>query len=203
MALSLVALPLIQPSLISVSLSSRGEEAEGAAEGGSRYPSWHHRGLAGQESPEAECSSEQQVLGTGDHPGDPSREGSHRRAGIAEGAGDQRSQHPASAREGHVCGSSPACPCQGCVHRCPQVPGDTLGEQAPAEGCPSLSAECTDTPARTEPVLCWVINARGSVAGACFHLLTAPPSPACQGGWNWLLLTESIRIRAPAVSSLT
>lgn len=58
MALSVMALPLIQPSLISILLSSRGEEAEGAAEGGSRYPTWHHRGVAGQESPEAERCSE-------------------------------------------------------------------------------------------------------------------------------------------------
>lgn len=134
MALSLLVLPLIQPSLISIFLSSRREEAEGAAEGGSRYPTRHHRGLAGQESPEAECSSEQQVLGAGDHPGVDAR-GILRRAGTGEGAGHQSSQHPQAALMRGLCvgAALPAPPgmsaqvslCQG-----------TLWEQGTAEGCP-------------------------------------------------------------------
>lgn len=128
--------------------------------------------------------------------------GSHRRAGIGEGAGHQSSQHPLAALMRGLCvgAALPAPP--GMSAQVSLFSRDTLGTNHSRE-LPLLCAERTDTPGRTELLLCWLINAQGSVSGACFHLLTAPSCPACQGGWNWLLLTGSIQTGALAVSSLT
>lgn len=126
------------------------------------------------------------MTGTGGHPcvgaeGDPT--GGWDRGGCR---GSEVPTPPGSAREGQGCGCSPACPIT------PTCQGTHFGNRA-QQRVPL--AVCTNTRGRTEPMLCWVINARGSVSGACFHLLTAPPSPACRGGWSWLLLTVSIHIR--------
>lgn len=43
---------------LSLSVSTRGAEIEGAAAGRSRCPAWHHRGLAGEEGKETERGSE-------------------------------------------------------------------------------------------------------------------------------------------------